>query len=500
MEYTDVAVIGAGLLGCFAARALAALDVHVTVLEAREDVCTGVSRANTAIVYTGCDTRPGTLKTELCVRANRDFDRLCRELDVRFSRCGSLMAAFGPRAEGVLKKKLDQGRENGVPGLELLGPAEIRAMEPNLSPDATLALYAPGTGTVGPWELCIAAFENARDNGADFRFSQEVRRLARSEGGFLLETDDNTYAAKVVINCAGLRADAVRELTERPAVRIFPTAADYLVLDDRLSGFVKHIIFHEPEEKGKGLTLVPTVDGALLAGPTERPRNTAPDWATSREGLEELRALCGRIVPGLPLSETIRSFAALRPNPWAVREENGQWARDGRSISSFTVLEEDGLISLIGIKTPGLTCAAALGEHVAAMAARILDDPGRNPRFDPRRRGITRVHDLNEAERADLVRRDPDYGQVVCRCRGVTLGEIEEAIRRGAVTLEGVKRRAGAGMGRCQGSRCAETVVKLLAEALGVPPWQVTKDGGAALVTGELHHKPDNGQKKAPRY
>ena len=500
MEYTDVAVIGAGLLGCFAARALAALDVRVTVLEAREDVCTGVSRANTAIVYTGCDTRPGTLKTGLCVKANREFDRLCRDLDVRFSRCGSLMAAFSPRAEEVLRKKLDQGRTNGVPGLELLGPAEIRAMEPNLSPDATLALYAPGTGTVDPWELCVAAYENAGDNGADFRFSQEVRRMARTETGFLLETDDTTYAARVVVNCAGLRADAVRELTQRPAVRIFPTAADYLVLDHRVSGFVKHIIFHEPEEKGKGLTLVPTVDGVLLAGPTERPRDTAPDWATSREGLEELRVLCGRVAPGLPLDETIRSFAALRPNPWAVREENGQWTRDGRSISSFTVLEEDGLISLIGIKTPGLTCAAALGEHVAGLAARILGQPGKNPRFDPCRRGITRVHALGAAERADLVRRDPDYGQVVCRCRDVTLGEIREAIRRGAVTPEGVKRRAGAGMGRCQGGRCAETVIKLLAEARGVPPWQVTGDGGAALIFGELHPGPGTAGKETGRY
>ena len=488
MTHTDVAVIGAGLLGCFAARALTALDVHVTVLEAREDVCTGISRTNTAIIYTGCDTKPGTLKTRLCVRANRDFDRLCRDLDVRFSRCGSLMAAFGPRAEAVLRKKLAQGWENGVAGLELLGSAEIRAMEPNLSPDATLALYAPGTGTVDPWELCIAAYENATANGADFRFSQAVRRMARTADGFILETDKETYTARVVVNCAGLQADAVRELTERPAVRVFPTAADYLVLDDTVSGFIKHIIFYEPEEKGKGLTLVPTVDGALLAGPTERPRDAAPDWATSRAGLAELKALCAQVAPDLPLEETIRAFASLRPNPWAVREEYGQWVQDGRSISGFSVLEEDGLISLIGIKTPGLTCAAALGEHVAGMAARILGGPGKNPHFDPRRRGITRVHALSEADRAALVRRCPDYGQIVCRCRDVTLSEVKEAIRRGAVTLEGVKYRTGAGMGPCQGGRCMQTIMELLAAEQGVPPWRVTRDGGAALVLGELEH------------
>lgn len=482
MEYTDVAVVGAGLLGCFTARALTALDVRVTVLEAREDVCTGISRANTGIIYTGCDTKPGTLKTRLCVRANRDFDRLCRELDVRFSRCGSLMVSFGPRAAARLQKKLEQGRANGVPGLELLGPEEVYAREPSLAPGVTAGLYAPGTGTVDPWELCIAAYENARDNGADFRFSQEVLRMERTGDGYLLETAAGCCTARVVVNCAGLRADAVREMTKAPAVRVFPTAADYLVLDDTVSGLVKHIIFHEPEEKGKGLTLVPTVDGNLLAGPTARSRDSAPDRATAREGLETLKALCARVVPSLPLDQIISSFASLRPDPYAVREEGGLWAPSDQSISSFTVLEEDGLISLIGIKTPGLTCAAALGEHAANMAARCLGGPGRNPRFCPRRRGIPRVHDLGEAERGSLVRRSPDYGEIVCRCRDVSLGEVLEAIRRGAATLDGVKRRTGACMGRCQGGRCMQRILEPLAREQGLTPQQVTKDGGASPV------------------
>lgn len=487
MEYTDVAVIGAGLLGCFAARALTELDIKVTVLEAREDVCTGISRANTGIIYTGCDTKPGTLKAKLCVKANRAFDRLCRELDVRFSRCGSLMVGFGPRAGARLSQKLEQGRTNGVPGLELLGPDEVRAIEPNLSPDVTLGLYAPGTGTVDPWELGIAAYENARDNGADFRFSQEVIRMERAGSGYLLETGMERYTARTVVNCAGLRSDTVRELAERPAVRIFSSAADYLVLDDTVSGFVSHIIFHEPEEKGKGLTLVPTVDGTLLAGPTTRSRDSAPDWATAREGLETLKALCGQIVPSLPLNQIICSFAALRPDPYAVREEQDRWVPVDRSISSFTVLEENGLISLLGIKTPGLTCAAALGEYVAALVARYLGNPGRNPRFSPRRRGIERVHDLNEAQRAALIRRSPQYGEIVCRCRDVSLGEVMEAIRRGAVTLDGVKRRTGAGMGRCQGGRCMQKILEMLAQEQGCRPWQVTKNGLSSPVLGDAN-------------
>lgn len=462
MEHTDVAVIGGGLLGCFTARALTAYDISTIVLEEREDVCTGISRANTAVVYTGYDTKPGTLKTRLCVQANLKFDALCRELDVSFSRCGSLMVAFGSRAEAVLRKKLDQGWTNGVSGLELLGPEAVYALEPHLAPGVRLGLYARGTGTVNPWELGIAAFENARHNGAAFRLSEKLLHMERTDGGYWLETGRGCYTTRVVVNCAGLQADAVRELTKVPAVRIFPTAGDYLVLDDTAAGFIRHVILHEPEEKGKGLTLVPTVEGNLLIGPTQRPRASAPDWATSREGLDTLYRLCAQVVPNLPLGEVIRSFAALRPNPYEVEERGGVWVPKERSISGFTILEEDGLISLLGIKTPGLTCAQSLGEYTAAMAARLLGNPGRNPRFDPRRRGIRRAHGLSAGDRAALVREDPDYGEVVCQCRDVTKAEILEAIRLGASTVEGVKRRTGAGMGRCQGSRCAHRVLKLL--------------------------------------
>ncbi len=294
MDHTDVAVIGGGLLGCFTARALTAYQLRVTVLEAREDVCTGISRANTGIVYTGCDTKPGTLKTRLCVRANRDFDRLCQELDVPFSRCGSLMAAFGPRGAAVLEKKLRQGRTNGVPGLALLGPEEVYAREPHLAPGVRLGLYAPGTGTVIPWELGAAAFESARSNGAVFRFSEEVLRMERTSSGYRLDTSRGSWAARAVVNCAGLRADAVREMAKIPAMRIFPTAGDYLVLDSPAAGFVRHILFHEPEERGKGLTLTPATDGSLLVGPTER--DTVSGRAVSREGLDTLYRLCAQVV------------------------------------------------------------------------------------------------------------------------------------------------------------------------------------------------------------
>lgn len=483
MDYADVAVVGAGVLGCFAARALTAYDLHVAVFEAREDVCTGITRANTGIVYTGCDARPGTRKARLCVEANRDFGTLCETLGVRFSRCGSLMAAFGPRGAARLERKLSQGRSNGVPDLRLLTPAEVYQREPLLGPGVTAALCAPGTGTVDPWELGIAAFENARDNGAVFRFSEEIRHIERTAGGCRLETSRRTCQARAVVNCAGLRADAVREMVQVPALRLFPTAGDYLVLDHDLAGMISHVIFHEGED-GKGLTLVPTVDGAILAGPTER--EAGEDRAVSAEGLETLCALCARVVPELPLDRVIRSFAALRPNPRHVRRENGVWVPDPRAVHDFTVLEEDGFISLLGIKTPGLTCAHLLGKLAAEAAVRFLGGPGRNPGFDPRRSPPPRLSGMAEADRAALVRREPDCGEIVCRCREVSRGEILEAIRRGASTVDGVKRRTGAGMGRCQGGRCVQKVLETIAAERGVSPAQVCRDGpGSTVLTDD---------------
>lgn len=477
MEQQDILIIGAGVLGCFAARALSAYDLRVTVLEAREDVCTGISRANTGIIYAGYDTKPGTLKSALTVRASAGMAALCRELDVPFSPYGSLMVACGPRAEAVLQKKYTDGLANGVPGLRLLSGAEVLDLEPNLTSGITAGLYAPGTGTLEPWALGIAAFENARANGVEFRFCEAVERLRRCDGGFLAETPRGSYRARAVLNCAGLAADRVRELTEAPLVRIFPSAADYLVLDTTAEGFVKHIIFHEPERKGKGLTLVPTADGNLLVGPTEHDVTAAPG-ATVQTGLEQLRALCREIVPGLDLAQTIRNFGALRPNPYHVRQEGGVWLPEDRSIGNFTVLEEAGLLSLLGIKTPGLSCARELGEYAAKKLVDYLGGAARRPDFDPCRRGISAPRNMETAQRAAFIAANPDYGRILCRCRGVSEGEVLEAIRRGAVTVDGVKRRTGAGMGRCQGGFCQQKILALLSRETGLPPEAITLDGG----------------------
>ncbi len=509
MRETDVIIIGAGLLGCFTARNLTCYDINVTVLEKENDVCRGISRANTGIIYSGYDTKPGSLKSKLCTKANRDFERLCSDLGVQFSRTGSLMVGYGPKADAVIKKKYEQGIEGMVPGLRLISGEEAETMEPALAKGITSALYSETTGTVDPWDLCIAAYENAKSNGAAFIFNTEVTKLRRINDevngiqridsecndeinnetnketsiknagpgkGFIVSTPGEIWRAKAVINAAGLYADKVRELSEEPIIRIFPKAADYMILDrpparndsernDRVDR-VGHIIFHETED-GKGLTIVPTVDGSILLGPTRRkmPKNATTDQSFGTEvgGLDELEKICGEVIPGFDLSSRIRTFGSLRPRPYYVTLQDGEYIRTDEKIDDVSVLEEDGLISLVGIRTPGMTIADEFGRLIADRAAEITGKTDINESFDPRRKPIVRARDLSPEERADLISTDPEYGEVVCFCMDVTKAEIRQAIERGASDIESVKRRTGVGLGKCQGSRCYKRILDMLA-------------------------------------
>ncbi len=495
MNQYDVIVIGGGLLGCFTLRALTQYKLSAALLEAREDVCTGISRANTAIVYSGCDTKPGTLKSALCVRSAQRFDTLCRELGVRYSPCGTLMVSFGPKGDETLRRKHSQGLQNGVQGVRLLSGDEVLKLEPNLNPRVTSGLYAPEAGTVNPWELGMAAAENARKNGADLLFNHKVTAIKRTGGGYIIDAGGKTFEANGIINCAGLFADDVFELVSEPLVRIYPVSGDYFVLDTKASGYINHVIFHEPEEKSKGLTLVPTVDGNILVGPSKVSAAGKDDaFPTSAEGLEHLRRLVGDVIPPLPMQHVIRSFGAMRPNPFFVQtDENGVLTRGDKGISDFFVHESDenpNFISLIGIKTPGLTCASELGQHVAARLVERLGFNERNASFDPHRSAPIRVSECAMEERAQLAAENPAYGAVVCRCRGVTEAEIINSIRQqpGAVTVDGVKRRTGAGSGRCQGGFCMQRIIEILSRELGRPPTDIQKDRpGSAIVRGRQH-------------
>ena len=435
MKQYDVVVIGGGVLGCMLARNLRRWNITTLLLEKEEDVCKGITRANSAIVYAGYDNKPGSLKAELTVRGNANMGRLCEELDVPFSRCGSLLVTYDEASVPRLEKKLKNGIQNGVPGVRLLSGEEAEAMEPMLKPGVVAALYAPSTGTVNPWQLGIAAFENAVKNGAEVILNTEVLGIRENANGFVVETNEDAYRCKMVFNCAGLSADKVQALAFPPSARLELDGAEYLVLDKNARK-PSLVIFHQAESCGKGITAIPCVEGNLLISGVRK--SLGIPFGTTAEGLQELHTAAKELLPDAEISKVIRSFGAVRPNPYT---------ESGESVHDFCVENPaPGFYSLIGIKTPGLTCANELGLHLAEKAAAFLQAE-KNEAFDPRRKGIFAKDN-----------------EIICQCEQITRAEIMEAIRRGAATVDGVKRRVGSGMGRCQGSRCSLKIEKLLEE------------------------------------
>lgn len=436
MEYFDTIVIGGGVLGCFAARNMCRWKLSVLLIEAAEDVCTGITRANSAIVYAGYDMKPGTRKAEMTVRGNASFDRLCAELEVSFSRRGSLMVCYGPRGYASLAKKLEAGNRNQVPGLKLLPDEEARELEPMLSEKVTAALYAPSTGTVNPWLLGIAAYENALKNGCQARMNTYVTDIQKTRDGYQVITDKGSFSCRAIVNCSGVHAAKIQNMLYPGDTAIRTDAADYLVMDSMIRT-PQYIIFEETET-GKGITAVPCVEGNLLL---ESPARTLEiPFASNRESMEFTKRAASGLFPSLDTGAVIRSFGAVRPNP-----HKG----DGSSIHDFCIEQPSPtFISFIGIKTPGLTCSNELGQYAAETIAQALSASS-NPDFDPHRAAITAEDD-----------------QIICQCRHITKGQILEAIRRGATTVDGVKRRVGTGMGPCQGSRCDWEIEKLLEECM----------------------------------
>ena len=435
MKQIDAVVIGGGVLGCMAARNLRRWNISTLLLEKDEDVCKGITRANSAIIYPGYDNKPGSLKAELTVRGNAHMGALCEELEVPFSRCGSLLVTYDKNSIPKMEQKFRNGIMNGVPGLRLLSGAEAEAMEPMLKTGVVAALYAPSTGTANPWQLGIAACENAVQNGAQVLLHTEVTGIQVAEAGFIVETARETYHTKVVFNCAGLSADKVQELAFKPSVRLQLDSAEYLVFDS-LAPKPDRIIFHQADSCGKGITAIPCTEGNLLISGIRKPMDIP--FATTPEGLQELYTAAKALLPDVQAERVIRSFGAVRPNPYT---------ESGASLHDFCIENPaPGFYSLIGIKTPGLTVSNELGLLLAERAAQYLGAEA-NTGFNPKRKAITEKDN-----------------EIICRCEKITKAEIIEAIHRGATTVDGVKRRVGSSMGRCQGSRCTYLIEKLLEE------------------------------------
>lgn len=468
----DVIVIGAGVCGCAIARELSRRKANLLVVEREEDVCCGTSKANSAIVHAGFDAKHGTLMAKLNVLGSRMMPKLAEELDFSYRQNGSLVVMMREDDRPNLEKLYQNGLANGVEGLRIVEREELRALEPNVSDEAVAALYAPTGAIVCPFGLTIALAENAAKNGVRFQFDTEVTGIEKIEGGWKLSTTQGDLEARAVINAAGVHSDELHNMVSKDTMTIIPRRGDYFLLDHATDGFVKHTIFQLPGKLGKGVLVSPTVHGNTIVGPTAIDITDKDSTATTQAGLEEIRAKAGIAVKNLPLKQTITSFAGLRAHE----------ARHEFFIGEIA----PGFVDCAAIESPGLSSSPAIGVMVAQIVEDILHLE-KNPSFDPHRKGILNPQELPFEERAALVKEKPAYGTVICRCETVTEGEIVDAISRvpGARSLDGVKRRVRAGMGRCQGGFCAPRVMEILARELQVPMDTITKSGGGSkLIVG----------------
>ena len=472
----DIIIIGAGVTGCAVARFLSRYQAKVCVVERCEAVCCGTSKANSAIVHAGFDAEHGTLMAKMNLQGNLMMPQLAKDLDFSFIQNGSLVICMSEEDLPRLQKLYENGVANGVEQLEIVDAKRLHELEPNVSPDAVAALWAPTGGIVCPFGYTIALAENANANVVEFKFNTEVKGLSRNADGWAVQTNHGVLDTRYVVNAAGLYSDVFHNMVSAKKIHITPRRGDYCLLDKTTGDFVKHTIFQLPGKLGKGVLVSPTVHGNTIVGPTAVDIEDREGVNTTAAGLDDLISKAGTTVQGLPIRQVITSFAGLRAH------------EDHHEFVLGEVEDAPQFIDCAGIESPGLTSAPAIGVYTADLLRDLMGlEP--NPDFIGTRKGILDPKTLSPEEYTALIKQDPTYAQVICRCETVTEGEIIDAIRRplGARSLDGVKRRTRAGMGRCQAGFCSPRVMEILARELGVDQSEITKSGGdSKLITGHL--------------
>jgi len=471
----DVLIVGCGIIGAAAAYELAKYNLKICILEKFNDVANGATKANNAILHAGYDCVPGTLEAKTNLEGILLAKILCEKLDVEYRQLPAIVVALNEQQMEKIKVLYEQGEKNGVPGIRLISREEILEREPNVNPKVIGGLIAPNAAIVNPWEYAIALAETAVRNGAELYLSNEVTAIKKEDGFFTVFTNNGVFRSRYIVNAAGNFSDRIHEMVGGTGFHHTYYAGEYYVFDKSQCGLVNSLIFSCSEENGfKGVTIFPSVHGNLLAGPNFYRVQDPEDLATDGQRLAELKRHILEVVPDINFRENIREFAGIRPTT---------------EIDDFIVGESPycpKFINLAGMKSPGLSAAPAL----AKMCVDILRDAGlslviKNDFIDTRKRIIFR--ELDEQSKKELVKKNPLYGRVICRCETVTEGEIVEAIHRPIVprSIDAIKRRCNAGMGRCQGGFCGPAIHQILARELRVSPLDIVMDEeGTYIITG----------------
>ena len=470
----DVVVIGAGIVGCSIARELSRYDIRTVVLEKSYDAANGSTKANSGIVHAGYDAHQGTLKAKLNVNGCEMYQDLCRELDVPYRKNGSLVAAFNDAEQREVESLYKRGIDNGVPGLEIIDKNRVLELEPNVNPDVICALYAPTAGIVSPFEMAIALGENAAENGTEFLFNTQVENVYKVNNKFVIETNNGKYETAFIVNAAGIYSDKINKMLGGREFRMIPTRGEYCLFDKSTGNLVNMTIFPTPTDKGKGILVAPTVHGNIFIGPNSVAQDDREDTSTYVQGIEEIVSGAKKSVQAIDMRCVITSFTGIRS-----KTSTGDFIID---------IPVKGAVNAAGIESPGLSSAPA----IAQMVSQMLEDQGLVLRhktcFKAFRSNTKRFIDMNDDERKMALSENPLYGRIICRCEHVTEGDIVNAIRRpvGATTVDGVKRRTRAGMGRCQGGFCMPRVIEILSRELGIDKKDIKKSSpGSYILTGK---------------
>ncbi len=476
MLKTDVVVIGAGAVGSAVARELSKYDVDVIVVEKNEDVGGDASKSNSAIIHTGYDAAPGTLESQLVVAANPMYDQLVSDLDIPFARIGAILPAITDEQFEKLPAIKEKAFKNHVYDVEYKTGKELLAMEPNLNPEVKGGLYIPRESIIDPFILVQAYAENAAENGVRFLLNTRVTGITTENGKIKsVQTTGEEIETTYVINCAGLYCDDIAAMVGKADYKVVARKGQFFILDKNTSCQVDHIVLPIPTKVTKGKLMCPTIHGNMLVGPTAEDQDSKTDKSTSAEGLASITADVRNLVPNVNVRDTITQYSGLRPN----RNPEGL---------HFDIWDDlEGYVNLSGVRSTGLTLSVAMGTYVVQeMLARGAGFKLKE-NFIAKRRGIVKFSECTLEEQDELIRKNPLYGNVVCRCETITEAEILDAIHRplGARSVDAVKRRVRAGMGRCQGGFCGPKVIEILARELKCDPTEINKNNaGSYMVTG----------------
>lgn len=474
---TDVVIIGAGAVGCAIARELSRYQLDVIVVDKNEDIGGDASKSNSAIIHTGYDASPGTLESQLVVAANPMYDKLAEELDVPFKRIGAILPAITQEQFEKLPEIRHKAFLNRVYDVEYKTGEELLRMEPNLNPEVKGGLYIPRESIIDPFILVQALAENANENGVNFLLNTRVTDI-RTENGAVREvvTTGGTITADYVINAAALYCDEIAAMVGKADYKVAARRGQFYILDKNTDCQVNQIVLPIPTKVTKGKLMCPTIHGNMLVGPTAEDLDNKTDKSVTSEGLASILEDVKRLIPGVNIRDSITQYSGLRPNR----------NPEGLHVDVYDDLK--GYINLSGVRSTGLTLSVAMGVYVAGLMRETgaVMEPKKN--FTERRKGVLRFHELDREEQDEAVKRNPLYGKIVCRCETVTEGEILDCIHRplGARSMDAVKRRVRAGMGRCQGGFCGPRVIEILARELGITVEEVNKNKeGSYMIAGK---------------